>query len=43
MPVVPMTIISSALLVLVSCLTSKPSSTTVERYFSGSSGKRSAI
>jgi len=35
MPVVPMTIISAVLLVVVSSLTSKPSAPTVERYFSG--------
>ena len=33
MPVVPMTIISALLMVVVSRITSKPSATTVQRYF----------
>jgi SSS family solute:Na+ symporter len=33
MPVVPMTIISAVLIVVVSCLTSKPSPVTLQRYF----------
>jgi SSS family solute:Na+ symporter len=33
MPVVPMTIISAVLIVVVSCLTSRPSPTTLQRYF----------
>jgi hypothetical protein len=42
MPVVPMTIISALLLVVVSSCTSKPSTTTVERYFTGpETGKQS--
>jgi len=35
MPVVPMVIISALLMIVVSRLTKKPSSTTVEKYFSG--------
>ncbi|HSF25034.1 MAG TPA: sodium:solute symporter family protein [Blastocatellia bacterium] len=42
MPVVPMTIVSALLLVAVSALTTKPSATTVERYFSGAPGKSRA-
>jgi SSS family solute:Na+ symporter len=33
MPVVPMTVISAVLIVVVSCLTSRPSATTLQRYF----------
>jgi SSS family solute:Na+ symporter len=36
MPVVPMTVVSAVLLVVVSVFTAKPSATTVERYFTGS-------
>lgn len=43
MPVVPMTIVSAVLLVVVSLFSSKPSASTVERYFSGSPNKRSAL
>src|SRR5204862_1742155 len=43
MPVVPMTIISALLLVVVSLFSSKPSAPTIERYFSGSPNKRSAL
>jgi len=43
MPVVPMTIVSAVLLVVVSLFSSKPSAPTVERYFSRSPNKLSAL
>ncbi|HXU36696.1 MAG TPA: sodium:solute symporter family protein [Blastocatellia bacterium] len=43
MPVVPMTIVSAVLLVVVSRFSSKPSAPTIERYFSRSPNKRSAL
>jgi len=41
MPVVPMTIVSALLMIVVSYVTAKPSTATITRYFAGHSAARS--